>query len=99
MKWKWFRDWLIGLVSFFKANTMTVEKILIVNYRKYKPVFGIIEVDHIDEIQQERPEIENWSFDVHLKDGRVKRLCFEDQKEAEYVYLRVFDMLAIDRGG
>jgi hypothetical protein len=73
------------------------ERILIGNPTSYKPEFGIIEVDHIEEIRHEVPDLDYWSFGVFLKDGRIRRFCFEDLKEAEYLYVKLFDMLEKDR--
>jgi hypothetical protein len=73
------------------------ERILISNPKTYRPDFGIIEIDYIEEIRRELPDIDLWSFAVHLKDGRIKRHCLEDLKKADSLNMIFFELLAKDR--
>ena len=73
------------------------ERILIANPQKYVPEFGIIEISHITEVKQDMPDLDVWAFEVHLYDGRVRVLSFEDEKDAVWLYERFFTLLEKDR--
>ena len=73
------------------------EQIVIEDSKVYKPDFSLVDVDFIREIRAESHDSDLWCFEIHLKAGVSKKLMFENQKEAEYLYSRLFDLLAEDR--
>jgi len=74
-----------------------LEQIVIADTKVYKPDFVLPDVAFIREIKPEKHESDLWCFEIHLHNGLIKKLMFENQKEAEYLYSRLFDLLAEDR--
>lgn len=80
-----------------KASSANEEQVLIADTKVYKPDFVLTEVEFIREIKKETHDADLWCFEIHLKNGLIKKLMFENKKEAEYLYSRLFDLLAEDR--
>ncbi|MBT4264382.1 MAG: hypothetical protein HOD85_09250 [Deltaproteobacteria bacterium] len=73
------------------------ERILISNPKTYVPEFRIIELSYIPEVKQDMQNLDIWSFEVHLYDGRVRVLSMEDKQDAYELHSRFFKQLAVDR--
>ncbi len=80
-----------------KYTSPQFDRILISDPKKYVPEFGIIEIDHITEVKQDMPDLDVWSFEVHLYDGRIRVLSFEAEKDAHNLYKKFFKQLVKDR--
>jgi len=80
-----------------KKSSENQERIVIEDSQVYKPDFSLSDVDFIREIKAETHDADLWCFEIHLKNNLSKKLMFENQKEAEYLYSRLFDLLAEDR--
>ncbi|MCP4756571.1 MAG: hypothetical protein GY866_37385 [Proteobacteria bacterium] len=73
------------------------DRIEISNLNTYWPDFDVIEIAYIEEPKQDPRYSDHWSFKIHLKEGRIKHLCFLNLETAQKGYFHMFDWLLHDR--